>query len=91
MLATFRTALAAIILIGGAVHAATPISRSLGDQPGAAKARLKNQPRVPAPTMNVLTASLDAQGQVVIRCSEAENPAFRRWREQITRRGEEQN
>jgi len=37
--------------------------------------------------MTVSSATLDAQGRVVIRCGEAENPAFRAWRERIARNG----
>lgn len=83
-----RTAIAvfALALAVGAT-AAEPVSRPLADAPGAAKAALKNQPRTPAPTVNVLSASLDAQGRVVVRCGESENPAFRAWRESLARRG----
>ena len=83
-----RTAAAVLALAFAAgAGAAEPVSRPLGEAPGAAKAAVKNQPRTPAPTVNVLSASLDAQGRVVVRCGEAENPAFRAWRETLARRG----
>lgn len=83
-----RTAAAVLIfgLTAGAA-AAEPVSRPLADAPGAAKAALKNPPRTPAPTVNVLSATLDAQGRVVVRCSEGESPAYRAWREAAARRG----
>lgn len=84
----FRTAAAVLILgVATCASATEPVSRPLGDAPGAAKAALKNQPRTPAPAVNVLNASLDAQGRVVVRCGESENPAFRSWRESLARRG----
>jgi hypothetical protein len=84
----YRTAAAVLALAFAAgATAAEPVSRPLGDAPGAARAALKNQPRTPAPVVNVLSASLDAQGRVVVRCGESENPAFRAWRESLARRG----
>ncbi|MFN9739357.1 MAG: hypothetical protein ACK558_07360 [Pseudomonadota bacterium] len=85
----FQVAIGAVsaVLALGSATAAEPYSRPLADAPGAAAALLKNQPRLPAPIFNVLTASLDAQGRVTIRCSADENPAYRAWREAAARRG----
>lgn len=73
--------------LAGAAHAAEPVSRPLGGNPTTWKAALRDGPRMPPPAMTVSTATLDAQGRVVIRCGEAENPAFRAWRERIVRNG----
>jgi hypothetical protein len=84
-----RTSAVVLLLIGfaGAAQGAEPISRPLGGTPAMSKAALKDVPRLPPPMMTVSTATLDAQGRVVVRCGEAENPAFRAWRERIARNG----
>lgn len=83
-----RTAVAVLLALGAsAAAAAEPVSRQLAGSPASARAALKDLPRTPAPAVNVLTASLDAQGRVVVRCAEAENPAFRAWRERLSRNG----
>lgn len=89
MTMTPRTVAAVLLAFAsaGAAHAADPVSRPLGGSPALSKAALKEQPRMPPPAMTVLTASLDAQGRVVVRCSESENPAFRAWRERVGRGG----
>lgn len=86
---SLRTAAAALLLLGaaGAAHALEPASRPLAGTPAQSRAVLKDQPRTPAPVVNVLTASLDAQGRVSVRCTDAENPAFRAWRERLSRDG----
>lgn len=86
---SWTTAIVFALGFTGAAGAAEPVSRPLADAPGAAKAQLRNLPRTPAPHLNVLSASLDAQGRIVLRCGEAENPAFRAWRETVARRGAE--
>ena len=94
MIHTPRTAVvvllsSGLLLLGvaGAALGAEPISRPLGGTPASWKAALKDAPRMPPPMMTVSSATLDAQGRVVIRCGEAENPAFRAWRERIARNG----
>lgn len=87
-----RAALAVLLALGvaGAANAAEPISRPLAGTAEQSRAASKDRPRMPAPVVNVLTASIDAQGRVVVRCSEAENPAFLAWRERMARSGRQE-
>lgn len=87
---TIKSRVAVLCLAFGfaaAAAAVEPVSRPLADPPGVAKAKIKDQPRMPAPTVHVLTASLDTHGRMEIRCSADENPAYRAWREAAARRG----
>lgn len=88
MKTTIPTAIAVFVLgTAGAAVAAEPISRPLADVPGVTRPHVKQATRTPSPMVNVLRASLDAQGRISVTCSEAENPAYRAWRESAARRG----
>jgi hypothetical protein len=83
------SAAALSIALAGPLAAAPaqPVSHRLAEGPEQARALLKDQPSRPAPAMNVLTASLDAEGRLSTHCAGAENPAFRAWSERLRRAG----
>ncbi len=56
----------------------------------ASKPRIVHMGIAPAPVAYGLEASIDAGGRVAIRCRASESTSYRRWREALDARGDEQ-
>jgi hypothetical protein len=58
-------------------------SRPFAESAAKARALLKNQPQQPAPSLNVLSATIAADGSIATHCESQSSPAYRAWVEEL--------